>query len=99
MAVRAPTDSSPQRGVDPVVWARLEKLARASGRSAAELAEALLRDFLDENEGHLAAIDEGIAAADAGELVDFDEVEADVQKQLAALMTRGTSRTPAPAGR
>ena len=82
MTTHAPT------GFDVHLWKRLEALAESAGRSASELAAAVLRDFLEENERHLAAIDVGIAAADAGELIDFDDVEADVQKKLAALTTR-----------
>jgi predicted transcriptional regulator len=82
MATHAPT------GFDAQLWQRLETLAESAGRSASELADAVLRDFLDENERHLAAIDVGIAAADAGDLIDFDDVEADVQKKLAALSTK-----------
>jgi predicted transcriptional regulator len=70
MTTQAPT------GFDAHLWKRLETLAESAGRSASELADAVLRDFLDEIERHLAAIDVGIAAADAGELIDFDEVEA-----------------------
>ena len=70
------------------LWERLEKLAESAGSSAPELVDAVLRDFLDENERQLAAIDAGIAAADAGDLIDFDVVEADVQKKLAALSVR-----------
>lgn len=79
MATHAPTS------FDADLWKRLETLAESTGRSASELADAVLRDFLDENERHLAAIDVGIAAADAGELIDFEDVDADVQKKLAAL--------------
>jgi predicted transcriptional regulator len=46
------------------------------------------REELEEDERHLAAIDEGIAAADAGELIDFADVEADVRKKLASLSIR-----------
>jgi predicted transcriptional regulator len=77
MATHAPS------GLDHDLWDRLEKLADSAGRSASELADAVLRDFLDENEQHLTAIHAGIASADAGELVDFDEVEADAQRRLA----------------
>jgi predicted transcriptional regulator len=82
MTTHAPT------GFDAHLWTRLETLAESAGRSASELAAAVLRDFLDDNERHLAAIDVGIAAADAGELLDFDEVEADVRKKLATLATK-----------
>jgi predicted transcriptional regulator len=88
MTAHAPTGSLPHLGVAPDLWDRLEKLARSAGRSTSELADVALRDFLDESEQHLAAIDEGIAAADAGDLIGFADVEADVQRKLAALSTR-----------
>ena len=46
---------------------------------------AVLRDFVDDDEPHLAAIAAGIAAVDAADLIDIDEVEADLDKKLAAL--------------
>jgi predicted transcriptional regulator len=52
------------------------------------MTHAAPHDSRDENEQHLAAIEAGIAAADAGELIDFEEVEADVRKRLAALLAR-----------
>jgi predicted transcriptional regulator len=79
-------DMSPS--LDPQLWARLERLAQGAGRSVSELAGAVLRDFVDENERQLAAIDAGIAAADAGDLIEYDEVKADVQAKLAALAAR-----------
>ena len=82
MTTQAPT------GFEAGLWKRQETLAECAGRSASELADGVLREFLDENEWHLAAIDVGIAAADAGELINFDDVEADVRKKLAALSTK-----------
>ncbi len=75
--------------LDDAAWARLAKLAEAAGRSVSELAGAVLRDFIDENERHLEAFEVGIAAADAGDLIDFDDVEADMDKRLAALSAKG----------
>jgi|HubBroStandDraft_4_1064222.scaffolds.fasta_scaffold744270_2 RHH-type rel operon transcriptional repressor/antitoxin RelB len=74
--------------LEPDLWARLEELAASAGRSASELAAAVLRDFLEENARHLDAIDAGIAEADAGELVGLDEVKAGVERRLAALSAR-----------
>ncbi len=51
-------------------------------------AGAVLRDFIDENERQLAAIDAGIAEADAGELLDFEEVRADLQKKMASFSAK-----------
>ena len=82
MTTQAPT------GFEAGLWKRLETLAECAGRSAFELADGVLRELLDENERQLAAIDVGIAATDAGELIDFDKVEVDVQKRLAKLSTK-----------
>ncbi len=70
------------------VWDRLEKLAESAGRSVSDLADAVLRDFLDANEGQLAAIDAGIAEADAGEVHDLSIVKAGIQEKLSALTTK-----------
>ena len=75
---------TPPLALDPYLWARLEKLAEAAGRSVSELAGAVLRDFLDENEQQLAAIDAGITEADAGQLLDYDDVKADILAKLSA---------------
>jgi len=74
--------------IEPRLWERLEKLAADAGRSVSDLADAVLRDFIDENESQLAAIDAGIAEAEAGELLDYDEVKADIQKKLSALSAK-----------
>ncbi|MDC3959068.1 CopG family ribbon-helix-helix protein [Polyangium jinanense] len=71
--------------LDPELRERLERIAQAAGRSVSELAGAVLRDFIDENDRQLAAIDAGIAEADAGELLDFEEVRADMHKKMSAL--------------
>ena len=44
----------------------------------------MLRQFLDENEHDLAAIDAGIEEANAGQLLDYDDVKADVLAKLSA---------------
>lgn len=74
--------------IDPSLRERLEKLAAAIGRDASELAGAALRGFLDENEQQMAAIDAGIAEADAGHLLDYDKVKASFQEKLSALAKR-----------
>jgi predicted transcriptional regulator len=70
--------------LDPHLRARLEKLAEASGCTASELASAVLGlgDSLDENERELAAIDAGIEEADAGQLIDYDDVKASVDARF-----------------
>lgn len=53
-----------------------------------ELAGAVLRDFIDENEEPLAAIDAGIAETDAGDVHDYDVVKTEIQEKLSALATK-----------
>ncbi len=84
MSAHAPTGLDPLLMLDPQLRARLEKIAEAAGRSASEIVAAVVRQFLDENERDLAAIDAGIEEADAGQLLDYDEVKADVLAKLSA---------------
>ncbi len=84
MSAHAPTGLDPLLILDPQLRARLEKIAEAAGRSASEIVAAVVRQFLDENERDLAAIDAGIEEADAGQLLDYDDVKADVLAKLSA---------------
>lgn len=84
MSTQALLGIDAQLFIDPSLCERLERLAAAIDRDASELAGAALRSFLDENEQHMAAIDAGIAEADAGHLLDYDEVKADVLEKLSA---------------
>lgn len=88
MSSHALADRDAPLVLDPQLRVRLEELAEALGRDASKLADAVLRQFLDESERHLAAIDAGIAEADAGELLDYDEVKAEVLEKLSALPRR-----------
>jgi len=54
---------------------RLEKLAEATGRSKSYLAAEAIREFCDLQEWQLAAIVEGIDAADRGRLTDHQTVK------------------------
>ena len=84
MSSHAPTGIDTALTLDPQLRARLEKLAEAAGRSASEVVAAVLRQFLDENEHDLAAIDAGIEEANAEKLLDYDDVKADVLAKLSA---------------
>lgn len=84
MSSHAPTGIDTALILDPQLRARLEKLAEAAGRSASEVVAAVLRQFLDENERDLAAIDAGIEEANAGQLLNCDDVKADVLAKLSA---------------
>lgn len=71
--------------LDADIWARLRKLADSAGSSVAELASDVLRDYAEESEQRIAAIEAGIAQADAGDLVPWEEVDAGIEARLAAM--------------
>lgn len=60
----------------PELDARLDALAIALARPKAWVIEQAIEDYLALQAGQLAAIDAGIRAADAGEMVDHAAVEA-----------------------
>jgi predicted transcriptional regulator len=88
MSSHSPVGFDAHLVLDPSLRARLEKVAEASGREASELAGAVLRDFVDENERHMAAISAGIQEADAEELLDYEDVKAELLEKLACLAKR-----------
>jgi predicted transcriptional regulator len=55
---------------------RLERLARATSRSKAFLAQEAIRSYLELHEWQVASIEEGIRAADAGEVIEHEDVKA-----------------------
>ena len=59
--------------VKPDVASRLEKLAESMERPKTYLAAQAIEDYLSIQEWHDQAVQEGIAAADRGELIDFEE--------------------------
>ena len=61
---------------------KLEKLAEVTGHSQSHLAIEAIKEFCDLQEWQLAAIQEGIEAADQGKLVDHEKVKADWQLRL-----------------
>ena len=54
---------------------RLEKLAESMDRSKSYLAAQAIEEYISVQEWHDQAVQEGIAAADRGELIDFEEVK------------------------
>ncbi len=61
--------------VDKAVRERLDRLAGATSRSRSFLAARALQEFVEANEWQIRAIEEGIASADAGDVVPHDDVE------------------------
>lgn len=64
---------------------RLEELARASGQELSAFVSSALRMFVDENDETAAAIEAGVRQADNGELLEWDDVKADLSAKMAAL--------------
>lgn len=62
---------------------RLEKLAEAMDRSKSYLAAAAIEEYLDIHEWHIEAIKQGIAEADRGELMDWEDVKKEREKRRA----------------
>jgi len=67
---------------------RLNRLAEATGRTKSFIASQAILDYLALQEWQVAAIQEGVAAADRGELVEHDEA-------LKILLACGTKRDAA----
>lgn len=63
--------------LDDDIVKELQMLAEREGRKPTDLVRDLVRAYR-ERQRYLAAIDEGIRAADAGELIDGDIVDADL---------------------
>ncbi len=72
--------------VDADVRTRLERVAAETGHSASALAAAVLREFLDEDDAYVATIQAGIDDVEAGRVVEYDEVRAKIEAQLAQLL-------------
>ncbi|HED00202.1 MAG TPA: CopG family transcriptional regulator [Proteobacteria bacterium] len=59
---------------------RLEQLAKTTKQSKSALASQAIEDFLTVQEWHILAIKEGIAAADAGDIIGHEEAVAELKK-------------------
>jgi predicted transcriptional regulator len=60
--------------MDPELLKEVEALARSEGRSTADVVRDAMHAYL-ERRRYLLAIDEGIAAADAGDVVQGEDVD------------------------
>ncbi len=59
---------------------RLESLAKTTRQSESSLASQAIEDFLTVQEWHIRAIEEGIAAADRGEVAGHEEALAELKR-------------------
>lgn len=73
----------------PDVKERLARLARLTQRSTSFLSNEAVERYLAEEEAFVAAVEEGLTQAEAGELIEHD-------RAVAQLRQRG-SETPLPA--
>ena len=62
---------------------RLARLAVAHGKSKSRLVREALAGFVVTEEAFAAAVAEGLAAADAGDLIDHEQVMREVEELLA----------------
>ena len=68
--------------VKPEVATRLEKLAESMDRSKSYLAAEAIEEYLEIHEWQVQAIQKGIAAADRGETVSFEEIKKRWEKKV-----------------
>lgn len=69
--------------IDEETGRRLDELAQATERSKAYLAQKALTEYLDLNAWQVAEIHAGLREADAGELVDHEQVKRSWEAKLA----------------
>jgi len=74
--------------LEPEVRKRLDKLAKATARSRASLAAEAVRQYIELNEWQIAAIEEGLQEADAGQFIDHARLKAKWEKKLAAALDK-----------
>jgi predicted transcriptional regulator len=74
--------------LDADIRKRLDKLAKATERSRAALAAEAVRQFVELNEWQIAAIEEGVRAADAGRFIDHAQLKAKWEERLAAAVDK-----------
>ena len=72
--------------LEPELKDRLDRLAKATERSRASLAAEAARQFVELNEWQIAAIEEGVRAADSGQFIDHARLKAKWEARLAAAL-------------
>jgi len=69
--------------IDDETYSRLEALAESTDRSKTHLLKRALLEYLETNEWQVAEIRRGVAEADAGELIDHEDVRRTWETTLA----------------
>jgi predicted transcriptional regulator len=76
----------------PATKARLDKLAKATERSKSFLTNAAVERYLADEEAFIIAVEQGLAEANAGKLIDHDKAS----KYLRSLGTKKPQSIPKP---
>ena len=74
--------------LDAATRKRLDRLSKATDRSRAALAAEAVRQFVELNEWQIAAIEEGVRAANRGQFIDHAKLKAKWERKLAAAMDK-----------
>jgi len=69
--------------VDEETLARVDQVAKATGRSRAWFAEKAIREAAEREADFLAFVQVGIDAADRGELIPHEHVVAEIEQMIA----------------
>ncbi len=62
--------------------ARLQQMAARTGRNAEQVVEEAVDKMLEYDDAFVTAVEEGIAQADRGELLEHDEVVARIERMF-----------------
>jgi len=68
--------------ISPEQEARLAEIAAKSGTNAPALAKDVLTRFLDDEARFIAAVEKGLAAAERGDFIEEEEMDARVERML-----------------
>ena len=74
--------------LDVATRKRLDRLAKRTDRSRAALAAEAVLQFVETNEWQIAAIEEGVRAANSGQFIDHARLKAKWEKKLAAALVK-----------
>jgi len=74
--------------LDAATRKRLDRLSKATDRSRSALAAEAVRLFVELNEWQIAAIDDGVRAADQGQFIDHARLKAKWERKLAAALDK-----------
>jgi predicted transcriptional regulator len=66
----------------PEQEARLSRIAQHEGKALEEMARERVLSLLDDKDGFLAAVREGLAQADAGNFIEEEEMDARFDKMM-----------------